>query len=392
MMLWIVLTVMTAVAVAGLAVAAARPRAPAAARGTTVGVLKGQLEEIETQSAAGTLAPEEAEGLRIEVKRRLLAEGREAERPARRLSERTLAMTAVGLAAVVALTATGLYAMMGRPDLRGAPATQAAEAALPGDHPVADVNAMIGQLEAKMKQTPDDPEGWRMLGWSYMQTGRNADAATAYGRAALIDPKAEYLSAQGEALALAANGQVTQPAQAAFRKALASDPADPRARYFLAVAKDQGGDRAGAMDDWIALLASAPPGAPWAAEVRAFVEKTAGERGLDISARLPAAVAVAAGPAAVRGPTESQVATAAQMPEADRQAMIAGMVESLATRLKTDPNDAEGWIRLMRTRMVLGQGAQARRDLDTGRAAFAGDPAKQAALRAAARELRVPGA
>ena len=151
---------------------------------------------------------------------------------------------------------------------------------------------MIGQLEAKMKAQPNDPEGWRMLGWSYLQVGRNAEAATAYGRAAALDPhNNEYLSAQGEATVLAAGGQVTPEAETIFRKAVSIEPGDPRARYYLAVGKDQKGDGKGAMDDWIALLKSAPPDAPWAPQVRSFVEKVAADRHIDLKGRLPPAPA-----------------------------------------------------------------------------------------------------
>ena len=70
------------------------------------------------------------------------------------------------------------------------------------------VASMVAQLEAKMRQSPNDPEGWRMLGWSYMQTGRFADAAVAYGKASALDPAtADYQSARGEALVRAADGR-----------------------------------------------------------------------------------------------------------------------------------------------------------------------------------------
>jgi cytochrome c-type biogenesis protein CcmH len=235
-----------------------------------------------------------------------------------------------------------------------------------------------------------------MLGWSYLQVGRNADAATAYGKAAALDPhNGEYLSAQGEATVLAAQGQVTPAAEAIFHKAVSLDAADPRARYYLAIAKDQKGDAKGAMDDWIALLKSAPADAPWAPEVRAFVEKVAAERHVDLTGRLPPAAAALAsasppsGPAP--GPTSDQVAAAGQMSDAGRQAMIAGMVEKQAQSLKANPHDREGWERLMRARMVLGQkdlAAQAYRDAAK---AFAGSASDQAALRQAAQGLSIPG-
>jgi cytochrome c-type biogenesis protein CcmH len=257
-----------------------------------------------------------------------------------------------------------------------------------------DVAAMISMLETQMKQHPDNAEGWRMLGWSYLQTGRNADAANAYGRAAALDPKnAEYLSAQGEATVLAANGQVTPAAEGVFKRAVAADPGDPRARYYLGVAKDQRGDHQGAMDDWIALLKSAPPDAPWAPEVRGFVEKVAAERKIDLSGRLPPApqAQAAAGPmAGAPGPTQDQVAAAQAMTPAERQQMIQQMVSGLAERLKANPRDRDGWERLIRARMVLGQTELATAAYKDASRAFAGSPADQQALRQTALQLGVP--
>jgi cytochrome c-type biogenesis protein CcmH len=300
---------------------------------------------------------------------------------------------ALGLVAVVVLAATGLYLKIGRPEATGA--TPASAEALPPGHPNGEVAAMIGQLEARMKQAPGDAEGWRMLGWSYLQVGRNADAAQAYGRAAALDPhNGEYLSAQGEATVLAAQGQVTPAAEQIFRKAVSLDPADPRARYYLAIARDQKGDAKGAMDDWIALLKSAPPDAPWAGEVRAFVEKVAAERHVDLTGRLPPAPAAtaSAGPSGpAPGPTSDQVAAAGQMSPQDRQAMIQGMVEKQAAGLKANPHDREGWERLMRARMVLGQTDLAARAYRDAAKAFAGSPADQAALRQTAAGLGIPG-
>jgi cytochrome c-type biogenesis protein CcmH len=256
---------------------------------------------------------------------------------------------------------------------------------------------MIAQLEAKMKQAPGDPAGWRMLGWSYMQTGRYGEAANAYGKAAALAPaNAEFRSAQGEALTQAAGGEVTPAARTAFHSAILRDPGDPRARFFLAVAKDQGGDHAGAMADWIALLRNAPVGAPWIADVRASVERIARQHGQDISGKLPPApapTAAAAAPSpAPPGPSADQVAAARQMPAGDQQAMIAGMVDRLAARLKANPKDPDGWVRLMRARMVLGETGAAAGALHQALAAYANFPPQKAAFHAAARDLGVPGA
>jgi len=387
-MLWMVLTAMVALAAVGLTVPVVR-RHEARRGAGVVEVLKAQLGEIEAQAAIGTLSAEEAEALKADVKRRVLAEGRTAEPPRRPLPPRALVPVALGVAAIVALAATGLYLKLGHPQ-----PSAATQAALPAGHPGGDPATMIAGLETSLKAQPNDPDGWRMLGWSYLQVGKNAEAAGAYGRAADLDPhNGEYRSAQGEATVLAAGGQVTPEAETAFRKAVSLDPADPRARYYLAIAKDQKGDAKGAMEDWIALLKSAPADAPWAPQVRAFVEKVAASRGVDLAGRLPPAGAAAgAAPAeAAPGPTADQVAAAGQMSAGDRQAMIASMVQRLADRLAKNPQDLDGWQRLIRARMVLGQtdaAAQAYRD---GLKALAGSDPNRAALRRSAAELGVPG-
>ncbi len=75
------------------------------------------------------------------------------------------------------------------------------------------------------------------------------------------------------------------------------------------------------------------------------------------------------------------------MSDEDRAAMITGMVEGLAARLEADPKDAEGWARLIRARVVLGQTQCAQTDVATALAAFEGDAARQAELAKLAAEL-----
>lgn len=396
------MTVMIAVAASALTIPLVR-RHDVRSRPETLEVLKGQLAEIQGQIAAGVLREEEADGLRAEIKRRLLVEGRGGEPAPRPIQTRKLPWLAVGVASLLAIAATALYAALGNPGLPSvAPLSAGGDAQQPGQaspHAAADVASLIGQLEEKMRAHPGDPEGWRMLGWSYMQTGRPDDAATAYARAAALDPKnSDYVSAEGEALTQAAGGQVTPPALSSFRRALALNVGDPRAQYFLAAFKDQKGDHAGAIADWIMLLKSAPAGAPWTPQVREVIERTAQQYNIDIAGKLPASAHTVAPSSAeasrnaIPPPTPAQIAGANRMSEADRQAMIRGMVERLAAELKENPRNQEGWVRLMRARMVLrdiGGAAAAYRD---ARKAFAGQPAETAALQAAARDLHIPGA
>ena len=416
MTLWIILTVLAALSAAWLTIPLVRRHeARVDARAATIAVLKDQLADIDVQLASGSIQPTEAEGLRNEVRRRLLAAGHIPAELDRTLGQKSLSGVALGLAGLVAVAAAALYASMGQPELANGPASTAAApaagpqqaAAQPGGAPSPEVAQLISGLEAKMQTTPDDPEGWRMLGWSYFQTGRYSDAAKAYARAIAINPEGEgYQSAYGEALVQEAGGQVTPAAAAAFEKAAAQDGADARARYFLGVRKAEQGDRAGAIEDWLKLLADSPADAPWLPQLRQVIEQAAREANIDIAARLAAtrpagtasvpgipeqvaaAAAASAAPAGVMpSPSREQVEAVQQMAPADQQQMIRGMVERLAERLKANPRDEAGWLRLMRARQVLGDLAAARTARDQALAAFAGDAAAQARIKAAAAEM-----
>jgi cytochrome c-type biogenesis protein CcmH len=409
MTLWIVLTVMAALVAAALTVPLVRRHeARADARAATLAVLRDQLADVDTQLAAGTLQPADAESLRLEIRRRMLAAGHIAEDAPQPLAARALGGLALGLAAMVALAAAALYAGMGKPQLAAGPQTVAPPPAAPADpandpQATAEIAQLITGLEKKVAQKPDDPQGWQLLGWAYFQTGRYADAATAYGKAVALNPAgAGYQSAWGEALVQAANGTVSPIAVAAFEKARAQDPNDARARYFLGLARQQRGDVKGALDDWFALLAESPADAPWVPQLRGVIGEAAQAAGIDVAARLAAVQPKAAGSAtaavpglpaapAAPGPTAQQMADAQGMAPADQQAMIRGMVDRLAGKLAANPRDEDGWLRLMRARMVLGEPAQAAKARDAALKAFAGDAAAEARIKAAATELGISG-
>ena len=151
---------------------------------------------------------------------------------------------------------------------------------------------------------------------------------------------------------MANGGMVTPAATQAFERALALDPADPRARFYRGLALLQAGDRQGALDAWIALIESSPGDAPWLPELQRRVTELAGELGVD-AADLPEPA-----PAAP-GPTREQMQAADSMAPEDRAAMIRDMVAGLAARLEEQPGDLEGWRMLARSYQALGEPQQA---------------------------------
>jgi cytochrome c-type biogenesis protein CcmH len=314
----------------------------------------------------------------------------------RRPSTATLIL---GAAAILA-AASAAVALTRGGDEPAAPGA-APHGSVKSDQQVGDVNSMIASLEAKLKQEPGNAEGWRMLGWSHFETGDLMRSAQAYRRAAAIEPNnAENWSSLGEALQVASK-TVSPEAKTAFERALALDGKDPRARYFLGVQKDLTGQHQAAVEDWLGLLKDTPAGAPWEADLRRTITQVAEKNGIDVKGRMPAPQLAAAAPlgspagssvatAGIPGPTPEQLAAASSIPPTQQSEMVLGMVSRLANRLKSNPKDADGWIRLMRARMVLGETDAAQDALRSGRAAFQGDAATQSKLAQAAQELGVP--
>ncbi len=252
-MLWILLAM---VAVAGLAVCVPLLRNGRTRADPTAAVIRGQFAEAEATPDAA---------------RRLLAEAPDEVAGMERSLGRGGRFILVGaLLFIFVLGTVGLYVAIGAPELAGAPPVRAPATVDPRPD-------LTAELEQRVLSAPGDASSWNRLGIAYSGANRFADAAMVFARASRLDPgDAAYPSAEGEALTLAARGQVTPGARAAFRTALTADPSDPRARYYLALAKDQAGDHKGAMADWTTLIQSAPPDAPWLPQVRAFVARSAG--------------------------------------------------------------------------------------------------------------------
>lgn len=301
-------------------------------------------------------------------------------------------------AAVVAVAGVGVAVYRGQTRESAAVAPPA-----PAESQAPSVDDVIAKLEAKLKDNPEDAEGWRMLGWSYFQTERYAEAATALKKATTLDPEhAETFSFLGESLVLASNeeGKIPADAQAAFAKALALDPKDARARYFKAVSMDLGGNHKGAINAWFDLLKDTPSDAPYADDIREVIRNVGTKYKIDVEKRLaeaqfaaPAAGMVTDGAqkaaAGIPGPSSDEIKAASGLPKGQQEAMIRGMVDGLQAKLEKNPGNADGWIMLMRSRMQLGEPGKAAKALQDGLAQFRNDVATSRKLREAAATLGI---
>ncbi len=361
MTLWLLFALMTAAAIFAVLWPLAQ-RAPGRG-GTDVAVYRDQLDEIARDRAAGLIGEAEAQAARVEVSRRLIAaadaaaaeDGTSAGSP---LWRRRLTVVAALL--LLPAGATALYLTVGSPQLPGEPLA----ARMRASHEGRSITSLVAQVEAHLKRNPQDARGYAVLAPVYLQLGRFADAVDARRKVlALSGETAERQSDLGEALSAKANGIVTADARSAFTRALTLDPDDSKAKFFTGMAAEQNGDRREAAAIWQSMLEKAPPGAPWAEAVRQALAR--------IGAAPPPAAAAKA-PA----PNAADIVAAAQMSQQDRSAMIRGMVARLASRLRQNSNDIEGWQRLLRAYMVLDERDKAHTAAGDARRAFASDPDK----------------
>ena len=308
----------------------------------------------------------------------------------RKISSATIALVIAALFAAAAVA----IALFRSNDTATEAATGNAAASQPQQ--AGSVDDMVASLRERLRQDPDNHEGWHMLGLAYREMGRFPEAEQAFRRAMELSPRnADYVAYLAEALVLRGGEGDGPPAEAEqlFRRALELQPGNPQARYYLATIRDLRGDHRGAVDDLVALLREAPADAPWEPQVRGAVESIARQNNIDLAGRLPAQrqPAPSTATAAIPGPTREQLEQAKGLPPSQQDAMVQGMVSRLEGRLRQNPRDADRWIMLMRSRMVLNQPDGAREALRSSLAAFPNDAATQQRLRTAAQELGVPG-
>ncbi|HEV7438374.1 MAG TPA: c-type cytochrome biogenesis protein CcmI [Methylobacterium sp.] len=371
--IWFILAFMTGAAVLALlwpmSRRAAGPVPEAGQAATETGFYEDQLAEIERDLARGLIAPAEAEAARTEAARRLLRASRlpiasDAAGFAEPHLRQRRAASAFALSTIplVALLAYGLY---GSPDL---PAQTAADrqAAQTGNQ---DLMKAIGQIEAKLASEPGDARGWAVLAPVYMRLGRFDDAAHAYEAVSRLKGETpQVLSDWGEALVAAGNGVVSPDAKAIFERAVALDANAAKPRFYLARAAEQAGDNAGAIREFSALEQAGPADAPWLPLVRENLARLKGE----------------AAPAAEEKATVSDPGAA---PASDPNAAIRGMVDGLDQRLQKQGGSIDEWLRLVRSRSVLGERDKALSSLERARSALGSDGRALERLDALAKEL-----
>jgi cytochrome c-type biogenesis protein CcmH len=235
---------------------------------------------------------------------------------------------AFALSVLVALGAVALYAQINNFPWNN---PTAAEPLPPGHGALASGGSMesvTAALEARLQQEPNDLEGWRMLGRSYLVSGNAAKAAAAYERANSIAPAKDMglLLDLAEALVLTEDAAAQPRAKAIIDEALAADANNEKALWYQGVMAVRSGDFETAKRNWTRLLETNPP-----PEIREVIANQLRELGVDVPGgpAAPAMAAAAAGPMAGGG-----MAAGAAMGGGD----VAPKGRTLRISVKLDPS------------------------------------------------------
>jgi len=337
---WVAAGALTAAAAALILMRAARAGAPESTGDPAAALYRRQLAEIDELADRGLMGEAERKSAHAEAARRLLA-ATDAKAEAWGAEPRARRRVLLAVAAVPALT-LGLYLVLGAPGFPDQPYAKRLAAWRQQELQTLTAPEIGAVLRDVLKSRGDDAEGYRMLAIVESESGNMPAAVSALRRAVAIAPeRPELRQMLGEALVMQAGGKVEADARAVFRELLRRDPKDASARFYLAQAKAEDGQGAEAAADLRALLADLPAGD----ERRPYVE---------------AAIARAEG---------RFVPSREPSPELDA---IRGMVASLAAKLEEQPDDPEGWVRLVRSYSVLGQIAERDAALSKAKARFAG--------------------
>lgn len=407
MLFWITVIALALICGAVLARAAIAGHAGGAAPADyDLRVYRDQLREVERDRARGLIGADEAERMRTEVSRRILAADARQRAGGSGGGQPRAAGWALAALAVIGLTGGAglLYDRIGSPGYRDLPiarrlaaseaartdrlsqaqAEASAPAAAPSPPPEAGAEylALVERLRAAVANRPDDLRGLRLLVRNEAALGNFAAAHAAQARVIEIEGDGAQAWEYGlwaDLMVSAARGYVSQEAETAIRAALERDAREPRARYYLGLYLMQVDRPDAAFRTWEGLLNDSAPDAPWVPLIRGQIEEVAWRAGIDY--RLPPA---AASPE-VPGPDAAAIDAAGDMTDAERTEMIRGMVEGLAARLNDEGGSAREWARLIAAYGVLDRREDAQNAWEEAKAALAGQEAELLILDDAAR-------
>lgn len=362
-------------------------------------IYRDQLREVVADAESGKIPADEAERLKVEISRRLLAaDAKVHEARTTDTQPRLGGYVAAGVMALVLVAGGfGLYTRLGAPGypdlprqmridqaaatLNDRPSQAEVEARQPASAPVdvpEDYQQLVAQLREAVASRPDDIQGHQLLVRHEAALGNFKAAYEAQAR--LVELKGDTATVRdltdlADMMVIAAGGYVSPEAQAVLQKVLARDPSNGVARFYGGLLMAQTGRPDQGFRMWDRLLRESDANDPWVAPIRAQIEDLAFRAG-ESNYSLPAPSG--------RGPTQADIDAASEMSAEDRMEMIRGMVGNLSDKLAAEGGPPEEWARLITSLGVLEETGQARAIFTEAQTVFAGNDAALAEIRQAA--------
>ena len=294
-------------------------------------IFRDHKRQLDDEFAAGTLSVAERDAAQAELVTRFGTELGHEPAAAVRSTDRSRWIAAILLVAVVPAAAGLMYVLLGNPTAVNAPGASTSPAAsaahASGDTTDPQIVAMIDRLAEKMKANPDDPNGWVLLGRSYLKMGRYDDSTAAFAEAAKRMPEnAGLLTDQAEAIAMAQGKRLEGRPAELLKRALALDPDDPRTIELSAAAAAERGDVDGAIKLYRRLKALIPASSEDVQQIDQVLAELEAARKGGKGAPAPEAVAAPTAPTTTPAPTTTAAPSAAA-PVSATSAGISGRVE-----------------------------------------------------------------
>jgi len=333
---------------------------------------KDQLNEVDQDYKNGLLNQKQAKELQNELKRRIiLANKSKIELPlAQSLSRRKYILVAFSSTCVCSIGSVLLYLQLGQPGLSN---LSYSSRSIPSqsvnnnyNKTTIEIQKKIGGLLDQLETTPKDKATWIRLSQILIGIGKYNKAEEALYMAYKLDPNSATISADyAESRILNANGKVNKDTLNILNIAYKKTPSNPKILFYLGHGKAQAKDFRGALGNWTDLIFLSDKNDPWIPAVKkkiAIALEKSGYNPLSIKPSQTArTIAKMRKLRSVGTLSPSSVEAASKMNFEDRSNIIKNMVEQLATRLKENPNDPEGWARLAKAYTVLGDELKAKK-------------------------------
>ncbi len=256
-------------------------------------IARERLADLNSEYATGSLSDEAYEQSKLELEQALLIDLESADDKSGvaagpgRGGVLTLLFSALFVVAVTVST----YLYLGTPQL----VDPAALLAQQSDKELPSIEEMVGVLVERLKENPEDAEGWYLLGRTYMATKDYQKAAFAFDKLnQLVSDQPSIMLALADALAMAAGGDMQGRPTALIRKAIVLAPEDQTALWLAGMVEDQSGNHAQALAHWRHLrpmLADDPDSTEQVDRLIAAAERKMAASGPGSAAEKPAAAA-----------------------------------------------------------------------------------------------------